>query len=246
MNILITNDDGWSSKGLMLLARVASGIGHVTVLAPDGARSGMSNAVTSTQPMTLRKIEAPELPGADVYVTSGTPSDCIKLAIDVLFGEDPQKIDLVLSGINHGSNAAINVIYSGTMGACFIAAENNIPAIGFSIDDHDLNADLEPMHPYIAQLIRHLIDEGIPPGLCYNINAPKGEIKGVKWCRQCRSHWVKEMEPVTLENGETAYHLTGYMVNDEPEAEDTDQYAIEHGYISVQPCTVDMTAYAAL
>ncbi|MBQ6777426.1 MAG: 5'/3'-nucleotidase SurE [Paludibacteraceae bacterium] len=245
MNILITNDDGWGSKGIMLLARVASQFGHVTVLAPDGARSAMSNAVTSTKPMTLRKIETTELPDADVYVTSGTPSDCIKLAINVLFGGDPRQIDLVLSGINHGSNAAINIIYSGTMGACFVAVENGIPAIGFSIDDHDLDADFEPMSPYIPQIIQHLIDEGIPAG-CYNINAPKGEIHGIKWCRQCRSHWEKEMEPVTLDNGETAYQLTGYMVNDEPETEDTDQYALEHGYISIQPCTVDMTAYAAL
>lgn len=245
MNILLTNDDGWGAEGLKTLLPHILPFGHVTVLVPDGPRSGMSNAITADKPITLHALRHED--NLDIYTTSGTPSDCIKLAINVLFDGDDSRIDLVVSGINHGSNAAINLIYSGTMGACFIAAEHGIPSIGFSIDDMSPKPDFSYMEPYIEQMIHHLMDEGLlHTGRCYNINAPKGPIHGIKWTRQCRSRWVKEMKPVALDNGETAYQLTGYMLNDEPEATDTDQYAIEHGYLSVQPCAIDMTDYAAL
>lgn len=242
MNILIVNDDGWGAKGLMTLLPHILPLGKVTVVVPDGPRSGMSNAVTATHPISLHKVEQE---GFDLYLTNGTPSDCVKLAINVLFKGDAQAIDLVVSGINHGSNASINLIYSGTMGACFVAAEHNIPAIGFSIDDMSDNPDFSYMEPYLGQLIEHLMDEGLQHK-CYNINAPKGAIQGVRWTRQSKSHWTDEMAPVRMENGETAYKLAGYMVNDEPEATDTDLWALEHGYISIQPCKVDMTDYGAL
>lgn len=245
MNILITNDDGWGAPGIRMLVEEMKKIGHVIVLAPDGARSGFSNAVTATQPITLRKVDH-EGRDIEVYVTSGTPSDCIKLAINVVFKGDVSQIDLVVSGVNHGSNAAVNSIYSGTIGACLVAAEHQIPAIGFSIYDNSHEADLTYMRPYLASLTRHLLDEGIRPGTCYNINAPVGEIKGMKWTRQCKSHWEKEMKETPLENGEIGYMLSGYMVNDEPEATDTDEWALSHGYISIQPCSPDMTYYAAL
>ncbi len=244
MNILLTNDDGWGAAGLNTLLPHLTPFGHVTVVVPDGPRSGMSNAITAEAPITLHHLQHTD--AVDVYTTSGTPSDCVKLALHVIW-EDGSRPDLIVSGINHGSNAAINLIYSGTMGACFIAAEHNIPSIGFSIDDMSAQPDFSHMESYIEQMIRHLIDDGLlHTNRCYNINAPKGVIQGIKWTRQCRSHWTKEMNPITLDNGETAYRLGGYMVNDEPEATDTDRYALDNGYLSVQPCTIDMTDYAAL
>ena len=147
MEIFITNDDGWGAKGILTIVRIMSELGHVTVVAPDGARSGMSNAITVTQPIYLRPLNDPNWgteewqKNVTVYTTNGTPSDCVKLAIDVVCEGDSSKIDLLVSGINHGSNAGINVIYSGTMGACFVGAEHGIPSIGFSIDDHSPEAD---------------------------------------------------------------------------------------------------------
>ena len=251
MTILVTNDDGWGSKGLMTLLPHLLPLGHVTVVVPDGPRSGMSNAITVAQPITLRNINSQlstlNSPSLDVYITNGTPSDCVKLAINVLFKGDASKIDLVVSGINHGSNAGINLIYSGTMGACFVAGEHGIPAIGFSIDDLDAAADFSFMEPYLDTILSDaLTPSSIHPLTILNVNAPKGPIQGIRWTRQGRAHWEKEMRPFTMENGETAYTLSGYMVNDEPNAEDTDNYALEHGFLSIQPCTIDMTLYAAL
>ncbi|MCR4663984.1 MAG: 5'/3'-nucleotidase SurE [Paludibacteraceae bacterium] len=247
MEILITNDDGWGSKGLMRLVKSLMPLGHITVLAPEGVRSGMSNAISSHTQMTLHHEKTPkDMQGVEIYTTNGTPSDCIKLAINVLFKEDVKKIDLVVSGINHGSNAAIDIIYSGTMGACFVAAEQGIPAIGFSIYDMDPDADFSYMEPYLLPLTKELYAKGMPRTVCYNINAPKGEIKGVKNTRQCISHWEKEIRETELDNGETAYTLTGYLVNDEPDAEDTDEWALMHGYLSIQACSVDMTYYGEM
>lgn len=258
MNIVITNDDGWKAPGMRVMVKAMRALAEsmkpqarIIVLAPDGARSGMSNAVTATCPITLHQLTQEELradgaEGLEVYTTSGTPSDCVKLAINVLFDGDDRKIDLLMSGVNHGSNAGINLIYSGTIGACLVAAEHSIPAIGFSIYDMSPNPEFKYMAPYVEELTRHLLDTGMRPGTCYNINAPVGPIKGIKWTRQCKTHWVKEMKPSINAEGETVYSLSGYMVNDEPEATDTDEYALTHGFISVQPCHVDMTDYAAL
>ena len=149
MEILITNDDGWGAEGLNCLLRTVSSLGHLTILVPDRQRSGVSNAVTPSTPLYLKPIDTPDwLPSdATVYLTNGTPSDCVKMAINVLFGGDDSKINLLLSGINHGSNAAINLIYSGTMGAVFVGAEHNIPAIGFSIDDLSSEPDFSYFEP---------------------------------------------------------------------------------------------------
>ena len=252
MEILITNDDGWGSKGILTLVRILTQLGHVTVVAPDGARSGMSNAITVQQPMYLRPLDDPNWgteewhKNATVYTTNGTPSDCVKLALDVLFAGDPARINLLASGINHGSNAAINVIYSGTMGACFVGAEHAIPAIGYSIDDHHPDADFSYFESYVLELTRHLLEEGMPYGVCYNINAPTGALQGVRWTRQCRGFWQKEMEERINENGEKCYWLAGEFVNVEPEAEDTDIWAMNNHYVSVHPCTIDQTAYAEI
>lgn len=249
MEILISNDDGWGAKGIVTLARLMSTLGHVTVVAPDGARSGRSTAITVAKPMYLRKVEtaATNLPdNVDVYTTNGNPADCIKLAINAIYDGDESRIDVLVSGINHGHNASVNLIYSGTMGACLVAAEHNIPAIGFSINDHTDHPDFSYLEPYIPELTRHLIDGGFPKGTCYNINAPTGPIAGIRWTRQCAAHWEKELEPHVDEHGETYYILVGNFVNHEPEAQDTDIWAIEHGYLSIQPVQLDMTNYNAM
>ena len=249
MEILITNDDGWGAKGILTLVRILTQLGHVTVVAPDGPRSGMSNAITVGQPIYLRQIEDTSWgteewhKNTTVYTTNGTPSDCVKLAIDVVFNGDSTKIDLLASGINHGSNAGINVIYSGTMGACFVGAEHGIPSIGYSIDDHSADADFSHMERYILELTRHLIDQKMPYGICYNINAPVGALEGVKWTRQCRGYWTKEMLESTDEQGQKCYKLGGEFINIEPDAEDTDHWAMNNHYLSVHPCTIDQTAY---
>ena len=249
MEILITNDDGWGAKGILTLVRILTQMGHVTVVAPDGPRSGMSNAITVNQPIYLRRLEDANWgiedwhKNATIYTTNGTPSDCVKLAIDVVFEGDSTKIDLLASGINHGSNAGINVIYSGTMGACFVGAEHGIPSIGYSIDDHSADADFSHMERYILELTRHLIEQKMPYGVCYNINAPVGALEGVKWTRQCRGYWTKEMIESTDEQGNKCYRLGGEFVNIEPEADDTDHWAMNNHYLSVHPCTIDQTAY---
>ena len=249
MEILITNDDGWGAKGILTLVRILTQLGHVTVVAPDGPRSGMSNAITVNQPIYLCKLEDANWgtedwhKNATIYTTNGTPSDCVKLAIDVVFEGDSTKIDLLASGINHGSNAGINVIYSGTMGACFVGAEHGIPSIGYSIDDHSADADFSHMERYILELTRHLIEQKMPYGVCYNINAPVGALEGVKWTRQCRGYWTKEMIESTDEQGNKCYRLGGEFVNIEPEADDTDHWAMNNHYLSVHPCTIDQTAY---
>ena len=249
MEILITNDDGWGAKGILTLVRILTQLGHVTVVAPDGPRSGMSNAITVGQPIYLRQIEDTSWgteewhKNTTVYTTNGTPSDCVKLAIDVVFNGDSTKIDLLASGINHGSNAGINVIYSGTMGACFVGAEHGIPSIGYSIDDHSADADFSHMERYILELTRHLIDQKMPYGVCYNINAPVGALEGVKWTRQCRGYWTKEMLESTDEQGQKCYKQGGEFINIEPDAEDTDHWAMNNHYLSVHPCTIDQTAY---
>ena len=252
MEILITNDDGWGAKGILTLVRILTQLGHVTVVAPDGPRSGMSNAITVTQPIYLRPLNDLNWgteewhKKATVYTTNGTPSDCVKLAIEVIFNEDSSRVDLLASGINHGSNAGINVIYSGTMGACFVGAEHGIPSIGYSIDDHNPNADFSHMEQYILELTRHLLDEKIPYGVCYNINAPIGPLEGVQWTRQCRGFWSKEMIETTDEQGNKCFKLGGEFVNIEPDAEDTDIWAMNNHYLSVHPCTIDQTAYAEI
>lgn len=248
MEILITNDDGWGSKGLTTLINAMKEMGHVTVVAPEGPRSGRATSISVATPMYLNHLTAQQsgYTDVDVYTTNGTPADCIKLAINAIYGGEDSRIDLVVSGINHGHNASINLIYSGTMGACLIATEHNIPAIGFSINDDKPDADFSHMAPYIPQVTRHLLDEGFPPLVCFNVNAPVGEIQGIQWTRQCNGRWEKELEPHTDAEGRTYYILIGDFVNLEPDAPDTDLWALDHNYLSIQPVTIDMTAHAAL
>ena len=254
MRIVVTNDDGWGAKGLTVLIRQMCRLGEVTVVVPDGTRSSMSNAISVNKRLYMRKLEDHEVNAIasneeekpQVFVTNGTPSDCVKLAIHELFSGDVTKIDLLVSGINHGSNSSINIIYSGTMGACFVAAEQGIKAIGFSLCDEAIDADFSFLEFHILAVVKDLYKREWRRGLCYNINAPKGELRGWRFTHQCLGHWAEEIEKRRDEEGREYFWITGYFVNDEIRSDKTDEAAIHNGYLSIQPCTVDMTNYAVL
>lgn len=239
--ILITNDDGAEAPGIAVLTRLMMEIGDVVVVAPDGPRSAQSNALTVTQPIRYRKIE--ERDGLKRYSCTGTPTDCVKLALNEIVERKP---DLLVSGINHGSNSAINVIYSGTMGAVLEGCENGILSIGFSIDSHSLSADFSHFEPYILKITQEALKNGLPNATCLNVNAPKDNIVGVKVSRQCDGCWTKEFEKRNDPQGRPYFWLTGYFENHEPDAEDTDEWAILNGYVSIVPTKIDLTAYEAM
>ena len=238
MRILITNDDGWGTKGIWTLVEEMRKLGEVIVVAPDGPRSGQSNAISVLQPLRLRQIIGEE--GFTVYLTNGTPTDCIKLALDGLLERKP---DLVVSGINHGDNASVSIHYSGTVGAAYEACMKNVPAIAYSLKTKSLQCNFRPYEETVMQTARYALENGLPQDVLLNVNFPEvEELKGTKICRVGRGRWMKEMMQV----GEGAYRLTGYFQNLEPDAEDTDYWALEHGFASVTPLQLDMTAYAML
>lgn len=236
--ILITNDDGHDARGIEILTRLMMQIGDVVVVAPDGPRSAQSNALTVTHPIRFKKIEEKE--GLIRYVTTGTPTDCVKLALNEIVLRTP---DLVVAGINHGSNSAINVIYSGTMGAVLEGCENGILSIGFSLCNHLLDADFGFFESYILQITRAALLNGLPHGTCLNVNAPVGEIAGICIARQCDGRWTKEYAKRTDPRGGSYFWLTGSFENHEPKAEDTDEWALDHGFISIVPTKIDLTAH---
>lgn len=240
--IFLTNDDSYRSKGFDAAIEVARQFGRVIAIAPDTPQSGMSQAITIHNPLRLRKVREEE--GVLVYSLNGTPVDCVKMAFDHLFTEE--KVDLVISGINHGSNAAVNVLYSGTMGAAIEAAFYNIPSIGLSLTDHDLDADFEGAIKYGTQIVESVLSSELPLPLCLNVNIPDipcSEIKGVRLSRQTRGYWREEFFKRTDPHGRDYFWLTGAFSNAEPEAEDTDEWALANGYVSVVPVQVDLTAY---
>jgi len=239
--ILITNDDGADAPGILVLSRLMMQIGEVVVLAPDGPRSAQSNALTVTHPIRFKKIEEKE--GLTRYSCTGTPTDCIKLALNEIVERQP---DLIVSGINHGSNAAINVIYSGTMGAVLEGCENGILSIGFSIDNHSIEADFSEFEQYVLKISKETLKNGLPHGVCLNVNAPKGKIAGIKVARQCDGRWTKEFAKRTDPQGRAYFWLTGNFENHEPENEETDEWALSKGYVSIVPTKIDMTAYDAM
>lgn len=239
--ILITNDDGDFAKGIAVLTELMTLLGDVIVVAPDGPRSAQSNALTVTHPIRFRLLEQRE--GLLRYSCSGTPTDCVKLALNEIV---PRKPDLLVSGINHGSNAAINVIYSGTMGAVLEACENGIPSVGFSICNYSPDADFSEFEPFITEIARKVLANGLDNGICLNVNAPSGSIAGMKVTRQCEGRWVKEFVKKTDPHGRAYYWLTGEFENHEPEATDTDEWALANGYVSVVPTKIDMTAHEML
>lgn len=243
--ILVTNDDGYASKGLAAAVEVARSFGRVVVVAPETPQSGMSQAITMYNPLYLRRIR--EEHDLAVYAFSGTPVDCVKMALDSLLREE--RVDLVLSGINHGSNSAVNVLYSGTMGAAIEGSFYGCPAVGLSLTDYSADADFDAAALYGERILRRLLEGGVQPPLCLNVNVPVGrpeELRGIRLCRQNRGFWREEFYRHEDPRGREYFWLTGDFVNQEPEAEDTDEWALAHGYVSVVPVQTDLTDYARL
>lgn len=243
--ILVTNDDGYASKGMAAAIEVARPFGRVVVVAPETTQSGKSQAITMYDPLFLRRVR--EEPGLEVYAFSGTPVDCVKMAFDHLLRDE--RVDLVLSGINHGSNAAVNVLYSGTMGAAIEGSFYDCPAVGLSLDDHSPDADFEAAVLYGRQIVADVLAGPVELPLCLNVNVPVGrpdEIRGLRLCRQNRGFWREEFFRREDPNGRAYFWLTGEFVDTEPEAPDTDQRALRDGYVAVVPVQTDLTDYRQL
>ena len=243
--IFLTNDDSYRSKGFEAAIEVARHFGRVIAIAPEAPQSGMSQAITIYNPLRLRKVRDEE--GVTVYALNGTPVDCVKMAFDYLLTNE--KVDLAISGINHGSNAAINVLYSGTMGAAIEASFYNIPSIGLSLTDHDPDADFEGAVKYGVEIVGKVLEKGVSLPCCLNVNVPNiplAEIKGVRISRQTRGFWREEFFPRTDPHGREYFWLTGGFQNAEPAAEESDEWALANGYVAVVPIKVDMTEYRQL
>lgn len=243
--ILVTNDDGVSAPGIKALIEVAKKFGKVIVVAPDSPQSGMGHAITVNNTLYVDKISTNQTEDIEIYSTSGTPVDCVKLALSKILDRKP---DLCISGINHGSNSSINVIYSGTMSAAVEAGTQGIPAIGFSLSDFSLEADFEPAKQFAERIISQALEQGIPKDVVLNVNIPKlpiEEIKGIKVARQANAVWRESFEQRTSPHGKDYYWLTGNFVNLDSGV-DTDEWALENGYVSVVPVQFDLTAYEAM
>ncbi len=243
--ILITNDDGYDAPGIAALIEVASKFGRVVAVAPKEPQSGKSQSITTYYPLYLDTIY--KNAKVELYALNGTPVDCVKFALDHLLHN--QKVDLILSGINHGSNTAINVLYSGTMGAAIEGSMYAAAAIGFSHINHSHKTDLEPSKYYMERMIKDVLSADLGVGTCLNVNIPDlplNKIKGVKVVRQNRGHWQEEFVVHKDPRGREYYWLTGEFINHEPDATDTDLAAIDAGYVSVVPIQVDMTAYESM
>lgn len=242
--ILVTNDDGINAPGIRTLISVVKNIGDVIVVAPDSPQSGMGHAITINSTLHSSRI-TPKNSEIIEYSCSGTPADCVKLAINELM---PRKPDLCVSGINHGSNSSINVIYSGTMSAAIEAGIEGVPAIGFSLLDYSWNADFSHSKDFIRKITSNALNNGIPKGVVLNVNIPavkKSDIKGVKICRQAKAYWVEEFDKRKNPLGQEYYWLTGKFVNKD-QGEDTDEWALKNNYISIVPVEFDLTAHHAI
>jgi 5'-nucleotidase len=241
--ILVTNDDGINSNGIAALVESVIPFGEVIVVAPPESQSGMSQAITVKHPLRVSKMQ---FNGCAAYIVNGTPTDCVKLAFNKLL---PRKPDLLVSGINHGSNSSTSVLYSGTLGAALEGSLNGIPSIGFSIISYDPEADLAFARKYANIVTQLVLENGLPHRTCLNVNIPAftgAEPKGIKICRQTIGYWKEEFDRRTDPGGRDYFWLTGEYFNTEPEAEDTDEWALKHNYISVVPLTIDLTNYQAL
>lgn len=241
--ILVTNDDGITAGGIRSLIEVAKEFGEVWVVAPDSPQSGMGHAITVHDILRLHQIE--DVEGVMEFSCTGTPVDCVKLAIYRVLKRRP---DLLLSGINHGAKNSINVLYSGTMSAAVEGAIEGIPSIGFSLLDHSWSADFTASKKIARTLIKNALDNGIPKDTCLNVNIPNipyEEIKGIKVCRQARAFWEDDFQPRKDPAGRIYYWITGNLVNRE-NGNDTDVWALENNYVSVVPVQYDLTAHKAL
>jgi 5'-nucleotidase len=239
--ILITNDDGLYAAGLRTLLDVLEEFGKVVVISTMESMSGMSQALTVKTPIRVKLLEEDEK--HRIYACNGTPTDSIKLAVNQLLERLP---DWVVAGINHGANASVSVLYSGTMAAALEGCLYGITSVGFSLNDFSSRADFSVCKKYIRQIMKKLTGHSLPEGICLNVNIPsipESEIKGIKICRQARGNWKEEFEKRKDPMGKTYYWLTGFFQNHEPDATDTDEWAIKNNYVSIVPVTVDMTAH---
>ena len=241
--ILVVNDDGITAPGIKALLETMQEIGDIVVVAPDSPQSGMGHAITIGKPLRLDKINLYE--GVEMYKCSGTPVDCVKLAVNKIFkGKKP---DLCVSGINHGLNYSINVLYSGTMSAAVEGAIEDIPSIGFSLDDFAYNADFSHCLTYVKSIALQVLANGLPKNTLLNVNFPNKskEIKGIKICRQANAKWFEEFDERLDPYQREYFWMTGkFQLNDR--GEDTDAYAIANGFVSIVPTQFDMTAHHAI
>ena len=213
--------------------------GDIVVVAPDGGRSGAALSITSKEPVMVKLIKQEE--GLTIYSCSGTPCDCVKMAFEKLL---PRRPDLVLGGINHGDNSAVNVHYSGTMGVAIEGCMKGVNAIGFSSCKRESNASFEAMRPYIEQVVERVLDKGLPKWTCLNVNAPETDnFKGIRMCRMTYGEWANEWEERKNPRGATYYWLTGSFSGFDEENTDTDKWALNNNYVAVTPIKLDMTDY---
>lgn len=243
--ILVSNDDGITSRGIFNLVSVMKELGDVLVVAPDGPQSGMGHAITVGD--TLRLNESFIFEGVRAYECSGTPADCIKMARHFVLKNDRQP-DVVVSGINHGSNTSISVLYSGTMSAAIEGAIEGVPAIGFSLCDYSHKADFSHTGEVVKKIVQQVLDKGLPKGVALNVNIPAKRnepLKGIRVCRQANAKWVEDFDQRFDPYGRSYFWMTGNFVNFD-KAEDNDEWAIANNYVSVVPCQFDLTAHQAI
>src|SRR5690554_5478599 len=236
--ILITNDDGYQAKGIAELINAMKGLGEIVVFAPDTHRSGMSSAITTTHPLRARIYHKEE--NLTAYMCNGTPVDCVKLALNEFVERKP---DLLVSGINHGSNAGISVVYSGAVGAAIEGCVFDVPSIAFSLCDFTPDADFSVTMDVARKLSKKVLEEGLPKGICLNVNVPVGEIQGIKVTTQTQGKWVNEYHRAKDGAGRDVFWMTGNFENWEEENENNDEWALANGYAAVVPVKIDMTAY---
>lgn len=239
--ILVTNDDGLYAGGLKTLLEVMEEFGKVVLISTLESMSGMSQALTVKTPLRVKLLEENEK--HRIYACNGTPTDSVKLAINQLLEREP---DWVVSGINHGSNASVSVLYSGTMAAALEGCLYGINSVGFSLNNFSPSADFSVCREYIRIVMKKIAAEPLPKGICLNVNIPavkSDEIKGIRVCRQSKGNWKEEFEKRKDPMGKTYYWLTGIFLNHEPDSLDTDEWALANSFVSVVPVTVDMTAH---
>jgi 5'-nucleotidase len=238
--ILITNDDGIAAPGIKALVDAVKHLGKVVVVAPDKPQSGMGHAITIGHPLRMYPVNV--FDNIEAYQCSGTPVDCVKLAVDKVLHRKP---DICLSGINHGANHSINVIYSGTMSAALEASIESIPSVGFSLLDYSIEADFTGAKKYAAILVEHLLGKKYDKHLCLNVNIPAVDaslLRGMKVCRQAYAKYEEEFDERNDPSGRKYYWLTGDFLNFD-KGKDTDVWALQNNYISVVPVQFDLTHY---
>lgn len=242
--ILISNDDGITSRGIRKLVEIARDLGEVVVVAPDSPQSGMGHAITVGDTLKLKKSDLFE--GIEAYECSGTPADCVKLAKHHVL--KTRSIDLVISGVNHGSNSSISVLYSGTMSAAIEGAIEGHPSIGFSYCDYDPNGDMSHIDAYVKKIILEALTNGVPKGIALNVNFPviqKEQIRGIKVCRQANAAWEEQFDERKDPYGRSYFWMVGNFVNHD-KGEDNDEWALANNYVSIVPCQFDMTGHHAI